>query len=537
MILAISNPVIPTLSDLRPFAAEAWIIVSIVAVLLTPFFVKRSNFACCAVAFIGLAVALISILVIGASPQIIGQRFDGMILADRFSLAWKAMLILFVMGILIMWMTTTASSMHQGDGPEFFTLLLGATLGMCLMSGTSNLLMIVMAVEMASLPSYVLAGFRKTHRVGAEASLKYVLFGAATSSIMVYGLSLLYGLYGTLQLAGPEGLAARMIATPGSSALLAVAVFGIIVGIGFKISAVPFHFWCPDVFEGASIDVSAFLSVASKGAALTLLLRILLIIADACHYHSTAGISLAGIAVVVGIIGAVTATVGNTAAFVQTNIKRLLAYSSIAHAGYMLCALSLLINGASVQTTAGGYNAAAQALLLYLSVYLFMHLGAFTAAGLVWRETRSENLTAFAGLGRRSPALALFMTCCLFSLVGLPPFAGFVAKLNVMFVLAVNSGWWWALVAVIGVNTILSLFYYARVVKVMYLSDSESPAFVPNPAGLLLTGLCATMLLAMLLGFSPLTHMTKNCGRLDGINGPSAPPVTAVVPSPAHHPS
>src|SRR5205814_8084068 len=140
---------------------------------------------------------------------------------------------------------TTAASMHEGDGPEFFTLLLGATLGMSLMASTSNLLMIFMAVEMASLPSYVLAGFRKTHRVGAEASLKYVLFGAATSAIMVYGLSMLYGLYGTLEI---EELG-HMMATSQSSALLSVAIFGLIVGIGFKISAVPFHFWCPDVFE------------------------------------------------------------------------------------------------------------------------------------------------------------------------------------------------------------------------------------------------------------------------------------------------
>src|SRR5581483_975315 len=183
----------------------------------------------------------------------------------------KLMLLLFTIGIVLMWLATTSSRMHEGDGPEFFTLLLGATLGMCLMASTTNLLMLFMAVEMASLPSYVLAGFRKTNRIGAEASLKYVLFGAATSAIMVYGLSILYGLYGTLQV---EVLAHTMATSASSSALLVVAIFGLIVGIGFKISAVPFHFWCPDVFEGAHIDVSTFLSVASKGAALVLLLRL-----------------------------------------------------------------------------------------------------------------------------------------------------------------------------------------------------------------------------------------------------------------------
>src|SRR5438045_1115047 len=170
---------------------------------------------------------------------------------------------------------------------------------MSLVSSASNRLMLFMAVETASLPSYVLAGFRKTHRVGAEASLKYVLFGAATSAIMVYGLSMLYGLYGTLQV---SEIARQMAGGAsasfgiGGSALLAVAVFGLIVGVGFKISAVPFHFWCPDVFEGASIDVSAFLSVASKGAALALLLRVLMTFAETLGFHSVPGVSLTAVA-------------------------------------------------------------------------------------------------------------------------------------------------------------------------------------------------------------------------------------------------
>src|SRR5215203_379850 len=259
---------------------------------------------------------------------------------------------------------------------------------MSLMASASNLLMLFMAVEMASLPSYVLAGFRKTHRVGAEASLKYVLFGAATSAVMVYGLSMLYGLYGTLQLysttsadgAHVAGLAEMMTRSPGGAALLVIAVFGIIVGVGFKVSAVPFHFWCPDVFEGASIDVSAFLSVASKGAALALLLRVLMTFAAGANFHDGPGLSLTALATVVGVIGAITATVGNTSAFVQTNIKRLLAYSSIAHAGYMLCALSLLVRGAKAQADFDPTGEAARAILIYLAIYMFMNLGAFTVA-------------------------------------------------------------------------------------------------------------------------------------------------------------
>jgi NADH-quinone oxidoreductase subunit N len=449
----------------------------------------------------------------------LGTHFRGLLVTDSFAVMWKAMLLLFVAGIIVMWFATTSSTMHEGDGPEFFTLLLGATLGMSLMAATSNLLMIFMAVELASLPSYVLAGFRKTDRIGAEASLKYVLFGAATSAVMVYGLSLLYGLYGTLQI---EDIAVAMTKSSGggpstalgTGALLAVAIFGLIVGVGFKISAVPFHFWCPDVFEGASVEVSAFLSVASKGAALALLLRVLMVIAGALNYQNAPAVSLTAIAIVIGILGSITATVGNLAAFVQTNIKRLLAYSSIAHAGYMLCALSLVIQHDRAPDATLVAQSAPQAILLYLLVYLFMNLGAFTVAGLVYRSTGGETLDEYAGLGSRSPVLALCMAACMFSLVGLPPFAGFVAKLYVMYVLGANGGWWWALVAVIGINTIFSLYYYARVVKVMYLSTSDRPRVPANPIGAALALVCVAMLFAILVGFEPVKNLTRRYGQL-----------------------
>jgi NADH-quinone oxidoreductase subunit N len=215
---------------------------------------------------------------------------------------------------------------------------------------------------------------------------------------------------------------------------------------------------------------------------------------------------------VIGVLGSITATVGNTAAFVQTNIKRLLAYSSIAHAGYMMCALSLLVQG-NVRGSALA-EGAAQAILLYLAVYLFMNLGAFTTAGLIYRETGSERINDYDGLSRRNPLLAACMTAFMFSLVGLPPFAGFVAKLNVMYVLGANGGWWWALVAVIGVNTVFSLYYYARVVKAMYLSPSDKPAISVNPLGAAVSVGCAAMLILMLIGYGPLNRLTTNYGKV-----------------------
>jgi len=519
-LAVIGPPILPGWADshtgLRPFIAELVLILTIVAVLLTPFFTRRSNRASAAVALAGLVVALAALLIIGMGDDVVGWRLAGMLVSDPAAIFWKILLLVFTIGIVLLWFATTSITMHEGDGPEFFTLILGAVVGMCLMSETTNLLMILIAVETSSLPSYVLAGFRKTDRVGAEASLKYVLFGAVTSSAMIYGVSLLYGIYGTLQLAGPDGLGARMLAGhgaagPGSAALLALAMFGILAGIGFKISAVPFHFWCPDVFEGAGIDVAAFLSVASKGAGLMLLMRIFQTLGATAGYAPHT--ALPAIAAVIGTIAVVTATVGNTAAFVQTNIKRLLAYSSIAHAGYMLCAVSLFGQFLFARP-------ALQALLLYLAVYLFMNLGAFTVAGLIYRHNGSENLSQYAGLGRRSPLLAFCMAVFMFSLVGLPPFAGFIAKVGILVALINAGSWWWILVAAVGVNTVLSLYYYARVVKIMYLQNSDEPAFSGAPLGTGISIACAAMLLLLFVGFDPMLRITGNCARF--FTGPSS---------------
>lgn len=523
MILSMGLPYVPDWMQLRPFVADLWLIAAIVAVLLTPFFVKKSNSACGIVALAGLLAAFVGLVAVGTGGT--GVHFRGLLVVDQVAIFWKGLLLLFVMGVVLMWFSTTAPMMQEGDGPEFFTLLLGATLGMSLMASTTNLLMLVLAVEMASLPSYVLAGFRKTHRLGAEASLKYVLFGAATSSIMVYGLSMLYGLYGTLQIDGPGGLAAQ-IAAGGGAAVLVAALFALIVGIGFKISAVPFHFWCPDVFEGASIDVSAFLSVASKGAGLVLLMRVMLSIAAAQNFAPST--ILNSLAVVLGVLGAITATVGNTAAFVQNNIKRLLAYSSIAHAGYMLCIVSLLVRGPDTEAGFDPARTAVQVVLFYLAVYLFMNLGAFMVAGLIYRETGSEQIADYAGMGRRSPLMAFCLSACFFSLIGLPPFAGFVAKVNLFWALIQNGSWWWWLVGVIGVNTVLSLYYYVKVIKVMYLDSSTAPAVWPHPLGATVAVVCTAALVVMLLAFGPINRLAGDYSGFYGVDS-AAPAIPAAA--------
>jgi NADH-quinone oxidoreductase subunit N len=346
--------------------------------------------------------------------------------------------------------------------------------------------------------------------------LKYVLFGAAASSVMIYGLSLLYGLTGSLQF---EDLAAGLTFAGGRGALTLAALGAVFVGIGFKIAAVPFHLWCPDVFEGANIDVSAFLSVASKGAGLVLLLRLLTLIGSAPAADSAG--ALRALAIVLGAVGAVTATVGNTGALVQMNIKRLLGYSSIAHAGYMLCLMPLVLIAPGA-----GRQMAAQALLIYLAVYLFMNLGAFTVAALIQRHTGADEIEAYGGMSRRAPILAATMAVFMVSLIGLPPFAGFVAKLNVMLLLGKAGGGWWWLVGVVAVNTLLSVYYYLRVVRQLYLRPSDAPAFRAGPMGSVLAVGCAAMLLLMLIFFAPLSDLA---GRYASIHASPLRPIATAA--------
>jgi NADH-quinone oxidoreductase subunit N len=490
-------PFIPSGDDLRPFAAELWLIGGIAANLLVPFFNRRPNFWCAAVTLACLVLGIIALVVVGDRPALAGPHLHGMLLSDSIAWLWKIVLLGFVAGVVVLWIGHSGRSLRQGDGPEYFILLLGATLGMCLMASTTHLLMIFMAVAIASLPGYLLAGFAKQNKRSAEASLKYVLLGAVTSAILIYGTSFLYGLYGTLQL---SEISPKL--SGAAAAALAVALIGLLVGIGFKISAVPLHFWCPDVFEGAQIEVTTFLSVASKGAALILLLRIV------------QAMPVGHLAQIVGLIGAITATVGNTAAFTQNNIKRLLAYSSIAQAGYMMC---LIAGVGGSENSPGGSDAISQALILYLVIYAVMNLGAFAAAAIVIRQ-HGERLENFAGLGRSSPLVAGSLFCCLVSLIGLPPLAGFGAKVNILWVLAGDGKLGAGLVVVIVLNTVLSAFYYFRIIRGMYLEPASDQSrtrrlFSRDPLGVLVTSVCAGGLVVLFFGFGPLYAVTAHRGK------------------------
>ena len=494
----------------------AWVAV-LLALVATPLFAGRGPKPMAAMAVAGWLFVLLAVLytagavATGGAGDLLATPGSGMLIVDNLSVGFMLVLLVFLAGVLLLWWTNAGEA--ETDAPELLILLFGSGLGMALMASTANLLFMVMAIETASLASYALVGFDKRSRLSAEASLKYVVFGGICSAIMLYGISLLYGLTGTLSVAGVAEQAFSMFNTGRDLVLLSVGLLCLMAGIAFKISAVPFHFWCPDAFQGARIEVTTWLSVASKAAGLVLLARLVLTFCAAAG--SAQGIStFAPLAWAIGILAMVTCTYGNFCAYHQQSVKRLLAYSSIAHAGYMLMAVAVFAYVAPGD--AGAPLAGVSALLTYVVIYLFMNLGAFGVTALVQGDTGSDDLSAFTGLARRSPLLTVVMVICLMSLVGLPPLAGFVGKWWILLAL----GEWasqpmgrvlgWTLVVVMVLNTLISLFYYMRVVVRMGLHDDQQRELRPGPGGQVLVTACAVILLAMFFFAQPVKD------RMDG---------------------
>jgi NADH-quinone oxidoreductase subunit N len=400
-------------------------------------------------------------LILQGTPSSI---FSNMVAVDGFALFFKWVILitsLFIVAFSMMSNELKQGVRHLG---EYYALLLSLTLGMFLMSGASNLLMMYLAMELTSLSSYILSGYTKDAPDSSEASLKYVIYGAVASGMMLYGISILYGLTGAVDVYS----VGRALAGGDVNALaLTVAGILIIVGFGYKITAVPFHFWSPDVYEGAPITVTAILAVASKAAGFAMLMRLFgVAFVEAMPEAITGGfwITLGNFEwnYILAAISVVTMTIGNLVAIWQNNLKRLLAYSSIAHAGYMLMGLVVLSNE--------GFTA----VLIYFVVYLFMNLGAFYVVMLVANKTGSEDIEAYKGLGYRSPLIAVVMAIFLIALTGLPPTAGFIGKLY-LFAALINAQWFW--LAIVGaLNSVISLYYYVRIFRNMFLQDPEDAA-------------------------------------------------------------
>jgi NADH-quinone oxidoreductase subunit N len=426
------------------------------------------------------------------------ELFGGLLVFDPLTAAIRLLLSSFL--LLYGVFTLVSGIPDREDAADFQVMVLGGALGMCLMASANHLLMVFMAVEMASVPSYALAGLLKGRKASSEAALKYVVYGAGAAGIMLYGISLLAGVLGTCHIPTLATELGRTLGAPGvvmgsgSTLVLALAGLMIAAGIAFKLSAVPFHFWCPDVFDGAAAEVGAFLSVASKTAAVALLLRLTFGLTDPAAVAAGGGdaAALAGLAnarhfivYLVAVVAALTCTLGNLAAYGQTSMKRLLAYSTIAHAGYLMMGAAAAT--ALLGVDAGGARRAVAALVFYLGTYLFMNLGAFAIVALLRNRLRSEQIAAYAGLVRTSPGIVIAMGVVLVSLIGLPPLAGFVAKFLVFSALvdairhSAEQPLMLTLLVIGGLNTVLSLFYYLRVLKVMTFDpppdDRPSEAF------------------------------------------------------------
>jgi NADH-quinone oxidoreductase subunit N len=391
----------------------------------------------------GLVLTLFLSLVLASPGGTNELLWGGMIRHDWIGFIFK---MLFIFGAAI----TALFAMDidaLGKRGEFYLLLLVSTIGMNLMATSADLIMLYLAIETTSIPMYILAGFFKTDEKSTEAGFKYLLFGAMTSALMLYGFSLLYGFTGVT---GLYDLAAIIQTGALNAGLLIASLLLVLVGFSFKISAFPFHFWAPDVYEGAPTPVAGFLSTASKAAGFAVLMRVLIGAFPALSEQWT---------FLVAIIATVTMTLGNAIALAQKNIKRLLAYSSIAHAGYIMVGV---VTFSELGVTS---------VVFYLIAYLVTNLAAFGIIVAAWRALGSDELEAYDGLSRRSPGLALAMLVAFLSLAGMPPFGGFIAKVLV-FAAAVKADLVW--LAFVGIlNSIIGLYYYLVVLKRVYLFRSE----------------------------------------------------------------
>jgi NADH-quinone oxidoreductase subunit N len=429
-----------------------------------------------------------------------------MLAVDPFALFFKILIILCVILILVFSLSSSELNAPGRRLGEYYALLLALSLGMVLMAGASNLLMMYLAIELSSISSYILSGYTREARDSSEASLKYVIYGSLSSGVMLYGISIMYGLTGSLDIYQIN----RVLASGGlNEATLLIAGIMALAGFGYKISAVPFHFWTPDVYEGAPITITALLSVASKAAGFAVMIRFLKVVfLDPASAGVTEGVwaslQLFDWPALVAILSVLTMTLGNLVAIWQNNMKRLLAYSSIAHAGYLLTGVVVL------------NNEGLAAVLIYFVVYLFMNLGAFYVVMLVANATGSEDVESYKGMSARSPLLAFALALFLISLTGLPPTAGFIGKLY-LFAALLNGGWIW-LAVVAALNTVVSLYYYVRVFRNMYLRTDETPR-EPIRIGMIQT---ATLLVlavpVILLGlyFTPLVELAQASVKIFG---------------------
>jgi len=455
-------------------APQLLLLAAALLLLLLPLFwrgVRRELLA--AIAVLGLAAAFAAAAGLWTRP---GTGFNGMVTLDRFALAFDGIFLLGgLLAVLISLNRVEDEYVQYGD---FYGLLLLAVAGMTILTATLHLIIIFLDLELLSIALYVMIGFRKMRVDSTEASLKYFLLGSFATGFLLYGMALIYGAAGTLDL---QRIGAAVAAGSGGWMLLAGGML-LLIGFAFKAALVPFHMWTPDVYQGAPTPVTAFMSTATKAAAFAALARIVTTAMPFSAFNWSA---------ILPVLAVLTMTVGNLLAITQENTKRMLAYSSIAHAGYLLVALS------------AGNAAGQSAILYYLVVYTLMNAGAFAVIAWFGRSNREERLTfaSYRGLGYRYPFASLAMAVFMFSLAGIPPTGGFLGKFY-LFAAAVKAGQT-PLVVIAVMNAVVSVYYYTRLVVHLYMREAEEPleAEKLNP------GLMAALLLALLgvlwLGVAP----------------------------------
>ena len=437
------------------FIPELILVATIAFCLIIDFFLSRKNsFNVAYVALIGILLSGISLWF--SSPLISTSLFLNSIVLDPFSRIFK--FIFLISSFITILISLDTSELKNRSLGEYFTLITAMILGLILMTSSVDLIMIYLSIELVSIISFILAGYLRYKMISNEAAIKYVIYGAFSSGLMLYGFSLLYGLSGTTKLFEMN----KVLFSHDFSQInlsLIVSFLLIIAGLGYKIAIAPFHFWTPDVYEGSPTPITAFFSVAPKAAGFALMVRFLnSLFGDVNPLNSENWISIEGVPwqAILLLLSALTMIIGNLIAIQQENVKRLLAYSSIAHAGYILMGIPLLSKDGIF------------AVVFYIIVYLFMQLGAFYISIIIADKYKTENIEDYAGIGWQSPFLGILMSLFMFSLTGLPPTAGFIGKFY-LFAAVINAGTQYYWIAIIGVlNSVISLYYYMRIVKVMY---------------------------------------------------------------------
>jgi len=492
------------LQSLSSFKPEMTLGIAFCVAIVVDLFSKRKSQWVPLVCLIGFALAGVFLF---QQFELKESIFSHMFAVDSFSLYFR--LVILLCSILIVLFSLGSVELNGGGRRlgEYYSILISLTLGMFLMSGATNLLMMYLSLELTSISSYILAGYTKEAPDSGEASLKYVIYGALSSGLMLYGISILYGLTGATDIYG-----INRVLMEGNVSSVALLIAGVLTlaGFGYKISAAPFHFWTPDVYEGAPVTITAFLSVASKAAGFAMMIRffkVTFLDPTATNLAEGYWASFQGFDwnVMLAVISVLTMTLGNLVAIWQSNLKRLLAYSSIAHAGYILMGIVVLS------------NEGISAVLIYFVAYLFMNLGAFYTVMIVANQTGREDIDAYRGLGYRSPFVAACFTIFLFSLTGIPPTVGFIGKLY-LFAALINAKWIW--LAIVGaLNSVVSLYYYVRIVRNMYLRDpagDRSPiAFAPQYILIMLVLVIPNLVLG--LYFTPLVNLAQASVAMFGV--------------------